>query len=78
MLFRFRYHEAGAHTHVRVFAGLNSRSLGCCGTLVFRNDEFAAFRREAERDPKPFGAAMEFLPDHMAESPSVNGEGTLR
>jgi hypothetical protein len=68
MLFRFRYHEAGAHTHVRVFAGPNSRSLGLCGTLVFRNAEWASF--VAENDPK--WSSFEFLPDHMPLD-NVNG-----
>jgi hypothetical protein len=67
MLFRFRYHEAGGHTHVRMFAGPTSRGLGLCGTLVFRNDEFAAYRAAVEREAGTMfgGPAIEFLPDHM-------------
>ena len=37
--------EQGGHTHVRVFAGFGEGSFGKCGELVFRNEEWAAFRR---------------------------------
>jgi len=70
MLFRFRYHEAGEHTHVRVFAGKGTLSLGGCGSLTFRNDEWAAFRAEVERaitGGGVWGSSIEFLPDHMPE-----------
>jgi hypothetical protein len=40
---RFRFIEKGAHTHVRVFAGFGVGSLGNCGNLVFRNEEWQAF-----------------------------------
>jgi len=64
MLFRFRYHEAGDHTHVRLFAGPNSKGLGMCGTIVFRNDEWKVFRFEVEYG-EGSDSSFEFLPDHM-------------
>ena len=42
-IFRFRFEELGGHTHVRLFAGTGPGSLGKCGDLVFRNDEWADF-----------------------------------
>ncbi len=42
-LFRFRYKKQGGHTHVRLFAGKGSLSLGLCGSLVFRNEEWEDF-----------------------------------
>jgi hypothetical protein len=66
MLFRFRYHEEGGHTHVRTYAGQHSRGLALCGTLVFRNNEFAVFRAEVESEATTrYGSRFEFLPDHM-------------
>jgi len=65
MLFRLRHQEAGAHTHVRVYAGKTSAGLGLCGTLVFRNDEWKTFRREVEHREGSSAASFEFLPDHM-------------
>ena len=40
MIFRLRYQELGGHTHVRVFVGSTAASLGKCGDLVFRNEEW--------------------------------------
>lgn len=45
-LFRFRYEVLGAHTHVRLFAGKGSLTLGLAGTFVLRNEEFEDLRRE--------------------------------
>lgn len=60
--FRFRYTVAGGHTHVRVFAGdatsLNA-TLGKCGELTFRNEEWEQFREQFKR------ANVEFLPDQI-------------
>lgn len=46
--FRLRYVERGGHTHVRVFAGEagTGRTLGKCGDLVFRNEEWKDLRDE--------------------------------
>lgn len=44
MLFRFRYCEAGGHTHIRFFAGKGEGSLGNAGSFVLRNEEFKLFR----------------------------------
>jgi hypothetical protein len=49
MLFRFRYEVRGGHTHVRLFAGPGSLSLGLCGNLVFRNAEWEQFKAELDR-----------------------------
>jgi len=43
MFFRLRYKVLGGHTHVRFFAGQGDSSLGKCGDLVFRNEEWVAF-----------------------------------
>ena len=42
MKFRMYYRILGGHTHVRVFAG-KGETLGKCGDLVFRNEEWDAF-----------------------------------
>lgn len=41
MIFIFRFQVQGGHTHVTVFAGKGTSSLGKCGDLVFRNEEFS-------------------------------------
>lgn len=46
--FRFRYAFSGGHAHVRVFAGAG-QTLGLCGKLVMRLEEFDKLRLEAER-----------------------------
>jgi len=43
--FRLRFRVLGGHTHVRVFAG-KGETLGKCGDLVFRNEEWEAFVRQ--------------------------------
>lgn len=60
-LFRFCYREQGAHTHVRVFAGRGASSLGKCGDLIFRNEEWAAFVEEVNRGKA--GGDIEFVPE---------------
>lgn len=45
-LFRLKYEVLGGHTHVRVFAGKGSLSLGKCGDLCFRNEEWEDFKKE--------------------------------
>ena len=61
MLFRLRYKVLGGHTHVRFFAGKGSLSLGKCGDLVFRNEEWDAFIQELNR--RPPGGSIEVLPE---------------
>jgi hypothetical protein len=46
-MFRFRYETLGAHTHVRVFAGTGT--LGKCGDLVFRAEEWQKFMDDCSR-----------------------------
>ena len=41
--FNFRYHHAGEHTHVTVFAGEKDGTRGNCGSLCMRQDEFLVF-----------------------------------
>lgn len=58
-MFRLRWKEAGGHTHVRVFAGKGTISLGHCGNLVFRNEEWADFLEEL--DQRPPGGTIEVV-----------------
>jgi hypothetical protein len=58
-LFRFRTSVKGAHTHVSLFAGKGTLSLGKCGDLVFRNEEWAAFVEEINRGKA--GGCIEIL-----------------
>lgn len=44
MIFKFRFLEQGAHTHIRLFAGVSEGALGKCGDLVMRNEEWSAFQ----------------------------------
>src|ERR1700693_2011776 len=62
-LFRFRFTQAGAHTHVKVFAGKGTLSLGNCGDLVLRNEEWADFL--AELDRRPPGGTIEMFNDNQ-------------
>jgi len=48
MTFRLRYQVLGGHTHVRVFAG-EGQTLGKCGDLIFRNEEWEAFVHQLGR-----------------------------
>ena len=61
MKFRLRYEVIGGHTHVRFFAGKSSSSLGKCGDLVFRNEEWQEFLRELDR--RPHGGCIEVMPE---------------
>lgn len=47
MIVRVRYKQRGGHVHMRVFCGRQEGSLGKCGELVMRNDEFVFFRAAA-------------------------------
>lgn len=60
-LFRLRFEEQGGHTHVRFFAGVGSGSLGKCGDLVFRNEEWTDFLIELKR--RPPGGSIEVFPE---------------
>jgi hypothetical protein len=60
MIFRFRFEQHGGHTHVRLFAGTIATSLGKCGDLTFRNEEWAEFVARLKRT----GGGIEFLPEH--------------
>lgn len=44
MFFKFRFKVLGGHTHISMFAGNNTFSLGKCGDLCMRNHEFQYFR----------------------------------
>lgn len=64
MLFRFRYIEMGAHTHVKLFCGIGTGSLGKCGDLVFRNEEWKFLKDGIERTigiEKGIGHNIEFV-----------------
>jgi hypothetical protein len=43
MIFRIYWQKIGGHTHMRVFAGRKDATLGKCGDLVMRNEEFLVF-----------------------------------
>lgn len=60
-LFRFKFTQNAEHTSVQVFAGKGSLSLANCGTLVFRNNEWADFL--AELDRRPPGGTIEISPN---------------
>lgn len=49
MLFRYYTKTGGDHTHVKVWAGKNPAGLGLVGSLVFRNEEFKAFKEMLEK-----------------------------
>ena len=62
MLFRLSYRVLGGHTHVRVFAGQGTLSLGACGNLVFRNEEWTAFQENLFRFMQA-GSDIEVVPE---------------
>jgi hypothetical protein len=64
MLFRFRFKRLGGHTHLRVFAGKTEASLGLCGNLAMRNEEFMLFMETFDIGETPDGQVeVEFLPE---------------
>jgi hypothetical protein len=65
MLFRLRFRVLGDHTHVRVFAGKGSLSLGCCGDLTFRNEEWTVFKDNLARG---IGSDIEVVPESNEET----------
>lgn len=86
MLFRFRYLQAGGHTHVRVFAGVSEGALGKCGDLTFRNEEWEEFKNVvATRKDSPYKVSI--LPEEEgygrpllppAFTPPFPGEAALK
>ena len=53
MFFKFRVRRAGAHAHVRVFAGENLCALGSAGKLTFRLDEWHVLTAALSRFSTP-------------------------
>jgi len=72
MVFRFRYRVLGDHTHVQLFAGRTVGSLGNCGALVFRNEEWEAFMALTHGKP-----GVQFIAegDPVPEIAQWEGEG---
>lgn len=48
MMFRFTYRQLGGHTHVVVRCGNNVSSMGLCGQLTFRNEEWSQLKGTLE------------------------------
>ena len=66
MFWRTYYKRLGDHVHCRLFCGTQKGSLGKCGDVVFRHEEFAEFTkihrvlsmefiREVDRFDEPVG-----------------------
>lgn len=47
MIYRLYYEYLGGHVHCRLFAGVRDGSLGKCGDLTFREEEFGPFMQSA-------------------------------
>lgn len=47
MIFRLYHILQGAHVHCRLFSGTAKGSLGKCGDLVMREEEFKQFKQAA-------------------------------
>lgn len=47
MIFRLYHVLQGGHVHCRLFAGPHDGTLGKCGDLVMRKDEFTLFKDAA-------------------------------
>lgn len=62
MLFRFRYVTLGGHAHVKLFAG-TGETLGKCGDLCFRNEEWDQFMELVTRGSAAAPAAAQFVDD---------------
>jgi hypothetical protein len=45
MIIKMKAEQAGGHVHVGVWMGNTSGSLGKCGSLCFREDEWPLFRQ---------------------------------
>jgi hypothetical protein len=64
LLIRVRYDGQGAHVRARVFTALEpDRSFALHGTLIFRVEEFHAFR-------ETMGDLVEFVPDGFKVVPA--------
>jgi hypothetical protein len=59
--FRFYYRERGSHTHVRLFGAKDDGAFALVGVLIYRNDEWLAFRLDTQE------TRFEFLPEETAE-----------
>lgn len=68
MHFRFRYNQTPGllHTYIRVFAGRSEASLGLCGSLTMRNEEFDRFKESFDVGTSFSGETkVEFIPDDL-------------
>lgn len=75
MLFRFYYAKGGEHTHIRVFAGKGTLSLGLAGVLTLRNEEWDALRSELA-GPRRYaagGSDIELIDSHDSTRPVDEG-----
>jgi hypothetical protein len=45
LILRIRFVQRGGHIHCRLFMGSREGSLGLCGELVFREEEFEVYRQ---------------------------------
>jgi hypothetical protein len=61
-LFRFRYRLVGIHVRIAVWAGKGNSSLGKCGDLVMRPEEWQDFLAELAR--RPPGGSIEVIDDN--------------
>lgn len=66
MLFRMKYEKLGGHVHVAVFAGKGTRTLGKCGDLVFREEEWEEFQKNLFQFLMP-GSDIEVVPKEQTE-----------
>lgn len=68
MIFKFVYKVAGGHTHVAVFAGKAAASLGKCGQLTFRNEEWEVFKQMERSVGSVFGIWHDAIFEEQIES----------
>lgn len=62
MYFRFVEHvRGGAHVDVKVWAGKTPGSLGLCGGLVMRPNEWAIFKAALILAERTMGPVIEFI-----------------
>lgn len=63
MIFKFRFQEGGAHTHVQLYAGESEGALGRCGSFAMRNEEWKLFKeilKEGVNHDGPVNCAVLF------------------
>jgi len=68
MIFRIYHVTQGGHTHCRFFAGKAEGTLGKCGDLTFKNEEFEEFKNKHQnsidfRPEDPMRSKGSFLPN---------------